>query len=63
AILTLIAQETYTQGKIDMHGGSQEAYRSNFTSFGTAGFRNSRADMSKFLDKNTTKKTLAKKLK
>ena len=54
-LFTLIAEETYTKGKIDMHGGSQEGYYNNYTNKKYKGFTNSKIGMSKFLDKNTSK--------
>ena len=54
-ILALIAEENYTQGKIDMHGGNHNSYGSG-GSFNKGGFRNSLMDMTKIVDKNATKK-------
>ncbi|PHQ92694.1 MAG: hypothetical protein COB42_00835 [Sulfurimonas sp.] len=52
-LVSLIAEETYTQGKIDMHGGDNSY--NDYTNKNYKGFSNSRIDMSKFLDKNTSK--------
>ena len=58
SLLSLFAQETYQKGKIDMHGGSQDNYFNNYNNRGSykdGGFKNSSMNMSKFLDKNTSK--------
>lgn len=59
SLLYLNAQETYTKGKIDMHGGSQEKYYNNFnsmTSYKDGALKKSPSNLSNFLDKNSTKK-------
>ena len=60
-LLILSAQGSYTQGKIDMHGGSQDKYYNNFNSNGA--FRSSSTNMSKFLDRNSTKNITVDKVK
>lgn len=59
SLLSLLAQEKYVQGKIDMHGGSQDKYYNNFNSISSyrdGEFQKSPSNLSKFLDKNSTQK-------
>lgn len=59
---TLLAQDTYSSGKIDMHGGQNSSfgsYKSN--GYTNGGFRSSTRSMSSFLDKNASKKNHSKK--
>ena len=56
--LALLAQDSYSKGKIDMHGGSQDRYYNNYNSIGEykdGGFRAPPVNMSKFLDRNSSK--------
>ncbi|MDF1875967.1 hypothetical protein JHD48_09490 [Sulfurimonas sp. SAG-AH-194-I05] len=50
--LSSFAQENYTTGKIDMHGGKE----SNYGSFTSSKFGNNTMNMSAFLDTNASKK-------
>ena len=52
-----ISQGDYKQGKIDMHGGNYDSFKSSKKkSFGSSGM-----GMSMFLDKNSTKNIEKKK--
>ena len=53
-MLSLPAQDSYERGKIDMHGGSQDSYNS-IGGYKNGGFQYTPLNMSKLLDKNTTK--------
>jgi len=59
---SIFAQDAikYQQGKIDMHGGKFDSYNT-MNGYKGGGFRNSASNLSHFLDKNTSKKTLEKK--
>ena len=57
SLLSLLAQEKYVQGKIDMHGGSQDKYYNNFnttSSYQNGEFKKSPSNLSRFLDKNSS---------
>ena len=60
---SIFAQDAikYQQGKIDMHGGEFDNYNS-IGGYKDGNFRNASSNLSRFLDKNTSKKTLDKKL-
>lgn len=59
--LSLSAQESYTQGKIDMHGG-KDTYGS-FSTRNYGNFSTSPMNMSQFLDKNLSKNSPQTKVK
>lgn len=58
---SLLAQD-YQKAKIDMHGGNFNSY-GNKSGYQVSGFRSSGANLSSFLDKNSTKNTLPSKVK
>lgn len=56
--LSLLAQNTYSDKKIDMHGGNYN----NIGGYSSGSFRNSGMDMSMFLDKNSSKNMTKQKV-
>lgn len=56
--LSLLAQDSYSDKKIDMHGGNYN----KIGDYSSGSFRNTRMDMSMFLDENSSKNITKQKI-